>query len=136
MKTASKVFLIMGMVILPLYAIMLFTSKDVMLEFLIQSEMQDVEMMDKLLSIMAIVMAVCSVIALVVGSLALQKLKTAKNKNELVLFGVLSIFFVNLLGGIFMLCVKNEDLNAETIAPVSEKPVSMEENTNQNQENE
>ncbi len=136
MKTASKVFLIMGMVILPLYAIMLFTSKDVMLEFLIQAEMQDVEMMDKLLSIMAIVMAVCSVIALVVGSLALQKLKTAKNKNELVLFGVLSIFFVSLLGGIFMLCVKNEDLNAGTIAPVSEEPASMEENTNQNQENE
>lgn len=130
MKTASKVFLIIGMVILPFYTLLLFVAKDAVLEYFVQD---DKEIMGKALTIVSIAMAIYSVISIVVGILAIQKLKTAKNRNELVPLGIVSIFLVSLFGGIFMLCVKDEELNAGHAISMSEIPATTRENPNQNQ---
>lgn len=46
---------------------------------------------------------------IVLGIFALRKLNTAKSCEELKCWGILSIFFVSTLGGIFMLCVKDDE---------------------------
>ncbi len=47
---------------------------------------------------------------IVIGALALKKLKTATSKSELTAMGVLTLLFVNLIGGILMLCLSDDDL--------------------------
>lgn len=51
-----------------------------------------------------------AIFPLVVGILAIKKLNTATKKEELTTMGVLALLFCNVLGGIFMLCIKDEDL--------------------------
>ncbi len=40
------------------------------------------------------------------------KMKTAERRDQLILWGVLSIFFVSLLGGIFVLVIKESDFRS------------------------
>ena len=47
---------------------------------------------------------------IVIGVLALKKLKTASSKNELQTLGILTLLFCNLIGGVFMLCMTDEEL--------------------------
>ena len=47
---------------------------------------------------------------IVVGALALNKLSTATKKEELQTMGILTIFLCSPLAGIFMLCIKDEEL--------------------------
>ncbi len=46
---------------------------------------------------------------IVVGALALKKLKSANTKNDLQTMGIITTFFCSLLGGIFMLCIPEEE---------------------------
>lgn len=56
---------------------------------------------------------------LVVGILALKRINTAQNKEELQVFGILVTLFCSLLGGIFMLCIKDEELKNNPIVIVA-----------------
>ena len=47
---------------------------------------------------------------IVVGILALKKINRAQSFQELQTMGVLTLLFCSFLGGIFMLCIKNEEL--------------------------
>jgi len=47
---------------------------------------------------------------IIIGVKAFKKLDTANSVEELKTLGILSLLFVNLLAGIFILCLKNEDL--------------------------
>ena len=47
---------------------------------------------------------------IVIGVLALNKINQAKSKNELQTLGVLTTLFCSALGGVFMLCIKDEEL--------------------------
>ena len=49
---------------------------------------------------------------LVVGFIALKKLKTAKSKQELTGIAVVTLIFCNLIGGILMLCLSDKDFEA------------------------
>ncbi len=49
------------------------------------------------------------IVPLIVGILALKKLNTATCKADVTTMGVLTLLFVNLIGGILMLCLKDED---------------------------
>lgn len=69
MKTAAKVFIILGMISGCLY-----------------------------------------IFPLVVGIIALKKLKSATEKSQLVSMGVVTLIFCSLIGGILMLCLSDEDL--------------------------
>ena len=50
---------------------------------------------------------------IVVGALALNKLSTATKKEELQTMGILTIFLCSPLAGIFMLCIKDEELRGD-----------------------
>lgn len=54
----------------------------------------------------------------VIGAFALKRIKTAKSKDELQAFGILTAILCSILGGILMLCIKDEEL-IETPAPFS-----------------
>ncbi len=51
---------------------------------------------------------------IVVGVLALTKIGEAKSKEELKTMGILTALFCSTLGGIFMLCIKDEELTPKT----------------------
>ncbi|MBQ9480970.1 MAG: DUF4190 domain-containing protein [Clostridia bacterium] len=48
---------------------------------------------------------------LIVGGIALSKLNSATTKDDLTAIGIITIFFCSIIGGIFMLCVKDEDFD-------------------------
>ena len=56
------------------------------------------------------------IVPLVVGIFALKKLKTATNKKELQTMAIVTLLFCNLIGGIAMLMIPDEELakNATT----------------------
>lgn len=53
-----------------------------------------------------------SLVTLIIQGVALKKIARAKAKNELVGISVVTIIFANILAGIFMLCIRAEDLNS------------------------
>ena len=65
---------------------------------------------------------------IILGIFALRRLNRAKSSEDLKVWGILSIFFVSTLGGIFMLCVKDEELadnpNIEKNHVNKEKPIN------------
>lgn len=136
MKIASKVFLILGMIIFPVYALVLFFAPDSMINIfeLLYGENLNRDAMKQVILIMAIMMSVISVIALVIGIFAIQKIHYAASKKELIVFGVLSILFVSVIGGILMLCIPNEELNAGRTISLSEISAPTAENSDQKQE--
>ncbi len=54
------------------------------------------------------------IVPLVIGILSLVKLSQAKSKAELQILGILSVIFCSVLGGVFMLCIKEEELTPKT----------------------
>ena len=62
---------------------------------------------------------------IILGALAIKKLNSAKTTDDLMAWGIVSILFVSILGGAFMLCVKQEELGPlpvkETKAPQKEE---------------
>lgn len=48
---------------------------------------------------------------IIVGIIALYKLNKAKTKKELTVIAIITLIFCNLISGILMLCLKDEDLN-------------------------
>jgi len=66
----------------------------------------------KVCIIIGIVFGFWMILPLVFGILALNKLNTATKKEELVGMGVCALLFCSTLGGIFMLCVTDEDLQS------------------------
>ena len=64
----------------------------------------------KVLTIIGMVAGFWMIVPIVIGIFALKKLEEAKTKDELMLWGILNLLFCSLLGGIFMLCLKDSDL--------------------------
>lgn len=65
----------------------------------------------KVFIIIGIVTGFWLIVPLIVGIIALKKLESASSHSELVGIGVVTLIFCSLLGGLFMLLVKDEDLN-------------------------
>lgn len=57
-----------------------------------------------------------AIFPIVVGCFALSKINNAKSRDELQTMGILTTLFCSLLGGIFMLCIKDEELGGELIS--------------------
>ena len=51
----------------------------------------------------------------ILGIFAIKKLDNAKSTSELKTWGILSMFFVSTLGGIFMLCVRDDELSENVV---------------------
>ena len=69
----------------------------------------------KVFIILGMICGFWAILPLIFGIIALKKLKTATTKDELTTTAILTLLFCNLIGGILMLCLKDEDL-----APVAE----------------
>jgi len=114
MKTAAKVFLIIGIVgaaMTILVCILGMTGVSSIIKNVIESvDAQSGAMMEGMLNIFYVSGIISGALGLLFGILALKKLGTATMKSELIPMGVCSLLFCNLLGGLFMLLVKDEDL--------------------------
>ena len=64
----------------------------------------------KVFIIISMVFLFWAIVPLVVGIIALNKLNSAKSKDDLVAMGIITIFFCSLLGGIFMLLITDDEL--------------------------
>ncbi len=73
----------------------------------------------KVLTIIGMVAGFWMIVPIVIGIFSLKKLEEAKSKDELMVWGILNLLFCSLLGGIFMLCLKDSDLNNANNAPTT-----------------
>ena len=67
----------------------------------------------KVFIIIGMIVGFWSILPLIFGFIALKKLKTATKKDDLVVTAILTLLFCNILGGIFMLLIKDEELVQE-----------------------
>ena len=63
----------------------------------------------KIFTIIGMVCGALFIVPLVVGALALSKMKKATCKKDLTVWAILNLLFCNLIGGVLMLCLKDED---------------------------
>lgn len=66
----------------------------------------------KVFIILGMIFGCIAILPLIFGGLTLSKMKKATSKSDLMVWGILDIFFCSLIGGILVLCLKDEDLAA------------------------
>ena len=64
----------------------------------------------KVFIILGMIFSFYMILPLIFGFIALKKLKTATKRDELTVIAILTLLFCNVIGGILMLCLKDEDL--------------------------
>lgn len=64
----------------------------------------------KVFIILGMIVGCWMIVPLIVGGFALSKLNKATSKSDLTVNAVLVLLFCNLIGGILMLCLSDEDL--------------------------
>lgn len=64
----------------------------------------------KVFIILSMVVGFWMIFPLVVGIIALNKLNSAKSASELVTIGIFTLLFCNVIAGILMLCMTDEQL--------------------------
>ena len=64
----------------------------------------------KVFIILGMIVGCWTIFPIIVGIFALKKLNTAKTKSDLTAMGVVTLLFCNLIGGILMLCISEEEL--------------------------
>jgi hypothetical protein len=78
----------------------------------------------KVFLIIGMILTFYLIFPVIIGVIAIRKLDNAKSKDDLILWGILSLFFVSRLGGLFMLLVPEDELNTQNA-------VVYEENSNE-----
>jgi len=63
----------------------------------------------KVFIILGMIFGCIAILPLIFGGITLSKMKTATCKSDMLVWGILDIFFVGLIGGILILCVSDED---------------------------
>ena len=97
MKTAAKVFLIIGMVGNSLGLIFSFLGTPLML----------------------ILSGCMAAVILLVGIFTFKKLDSAHSKNEIIGWGIASLILVNLIAGILVLCIPESEFEKNGSEPLS-----------------
>lgn len=64
----------------------------------------------KVFIILGMVFGIIFIYPLILGIFAINKLEQANSSNDLKAWGIVCILFVSVLGGIFMLCIKDSEL--------------------------
>lgn len=143
MKTASKVFLIIGIVcsFIAIFASLLFVIFTLIVTRLpsfndaIQkvctnnpeiSQLDCELIFENIFGLSALISGFSSivwgVVTIVVAGLTLKAIATKTNSRELIVYGVLSLLLVNLLAGIFTLCIETKDLECNKLEISPKKP--------------
>lgn len=117
MKTASKVFIVLSiasaaisvvvMLLLAIFVDRIFAAS------IDPSEVDPINY-DALVNTMRtlyIIGIFSSFVPIIVGGIALRKLSVAQSHDDLVAIGIITLILCSLIGGILMLCIKDEDLN-------------------------
>lgn len=107
MKTASKVFIIISLV---LGAICIFLGLAERFLSSLASTYEEI----MLLTTSGVKLMIFGTVSLIVSIIALNKLSSATTHSQLVGISVCTILFCSLLGGIFMLLIKDEELKCNT----------------------
>ena len=66
----------------------------------------------KLFIVIGIILGFPLILPLIVGIIALNRLKKATCKDDIKLIAILTLFLCNIIGGILMLCLKDEDFTS------------------------
>ena len=66
----------------------------------------------KIFTIIGMVCGFWMILPLIFGYLSLKKMEEATCKEDLKVMAILNLLFCNMIGGILMLCLKDEDLQA------------------------
>ncbi len=74
----------------------------------------------KVFIIIGMVVGFWMILPLIFGGITLSKMKTATKKDDLTTWAVLTLLFCSLLGGIFLLCCKDEDFAPVASAEIQE----------------
>ena len=69
---------------------------------------------DKVFIIIGMVVGAIGILPLIFGGITLSKMKTATSKEDVKVWGILDIFFCSMIGGILLLCCKDEDFAPAT----------------------
>lgn len=64
----------------------------------------------KVFIILSMIVGFWMILPLIFGGITLSKLNKATKASDLTVWGILDIFFCGLIGGILVLCLKDEDL--------------------------
>ena len=113
MKTASKVFLILAIIGLGFGLVFSFFGWDLIVRVAMTSPgitIEEINLLNSVGGLMKGIMIASSIVPLVIAIVALVKLNRARYKRELTVIAILSLIFVNLIVGILMLLIKDEDL--------------------------
>ena len=131
MKTAARIFAIIGIVTAALMALIVLVGWDMYVTVLAETAAKQegvtltADLLAQIKQMMAsyqIALILIAAAGIVIGILALVKLSKATAKRQIIPWAVLSIIFVNPLAGIFMLCTKDEDYGAVTYFEPTQKP--------------
>lgn len=73
----------------------------------------------KVFIILGMIFGAIAILPLIFGGITLSKMNKVTKKEDIVVWGVLSLLFCSILGGIFVLCTTDEDYacNATNVAP-------------------
>ncbi len=73
----------------------------------------------KVFIIIGMIFGAIAILPLIFGGITLSKMNKVTKKDDIVVWGVLSLLFCSLLGGIFVLCTTDADYagNAPCVAP-------------------
>ena len=79
----------------------------------------------KVFIILGMVFGFILILPLIFGGLAISKINSATQKEELVGLGVCTLLFCSTLGGIFMLCIPDSELSPATAnsTPTNSTPI-------------
>lgn len=128
MKIAAKVFLILGMIlwasIALIFGLLMATASAMITQVLAGMGLLGFPGLDPSTIVIAILVAIIlvAVVQIILSIVSLMKLKSAQNKRQLIVWGILIIVFGNPLAGIFMLCLRDSDFEApveENVEPAN-----------------
>ncbi len=131
MKTAARIFAIIGIVTAALMALIVLVGWDMYVTVLAETAAKQegvtltADLLAQIKEMMAsyqIALILIAAAGIVIGILALVKLSKATAKRQIIPWAVLSIIFVNPLAGIFMLCTKDEDYGVVTYCEPPQNP--------------
>ena len=85
----------------------------------------------KIFIIIGMIIGFWMILPIIFGALSLGKINTATQKSELVGLGICTLIFCSVLGGIFMLCIPEEQLNqGGAVAPAPAQATAAGSSTN------
>lgn len=79
----------------------------------------------KVFIVLGMIFGFILILPIIFGALSISKINSATEKSELVGLGVCTLLFCSLLGGIFMLCIPESELQPATAnsAPTNSAPI-------------